>query len=46
VAAADGDGGGSMGLGTHGVLVQDCPEFLPQVLWAICSVIRDTVKVT
>jgi hypothetical protein len=46
VAAAGGDGGGSMGLGTHGVLAQDCPEFSPRVLWAICPVISHRVKVT
>lgn len=46
MTAVDGDGGGSMGLGTHGVLAQDSLGFSPRVLWAICPVISHIVKAT
>lgn len=38
-AAGGGDGGGSMGLEIRGGLAQDCPEFSPQVLCAVCPII-------
>jgi hypothetical protein len=39
-AAGGGDGGGSKGLETRGVLAQDCPEFSPRALRAVCTIIR------
>jgi hypothetical protein len=39
-AAGGGDGGGSKGLETRDVLVQDCPEFSPRALCAVCAIIR------
>jgi hypothetical protein len=34
-----GDGGGNMGLEIRGVLAQDCPEFSPRALCAVCPII-------
>jgi hypothetical protein len=41
--AGGGDGGGSMGLETHGVLAQDYPVFSPRALCAFCTNISHAV---
>ena len=38
-AAGGGDGGGSMGLETRGVLALGCQEFSPRALCTVCRII-------
>jgi hypothetical protein len=33
-----------MGLETRGVLAQDCPEFSPRALCAVCTIISHAVR--